>query len=252
MKCSQFLWSVVLIISLSACSSGPKRKLDPAKAAQANVELGFAYFQEGEMELAMQYLQKALSQDPDLPMAHSAIAVVYERLGEVQQAERHYSRAISLNPKDSKINNNYGQFLCQQNRLEEAEKQFMKAVGNPLYSAPESAYTNAGICARRIPDEKKAEEYFRKALEKNPLYPMALLQMLKLSYDQKEYLRGRAYLQRFQQVSRHTPESLWYAIRVEHALGDKDAVSSYGLLLSNGFPDSLQTREYLDWKHEQY
>lgn len=251
MRLRQFLWLTVLILGLTACSSGPKRKVDPAKAAQANVELGFAYFQEGEMELAMQYLQKALAQEPDSPIAHSAIAVVYERLGETQQAEKHYKRAIDLNPKDSKIRNNYGQFLCQQKRLDEAETQFVQAVANPLYSNPESAYTNAGICARQIPDDKKAEAYFRKALEKQPRYAMALLQMLRLSFDQQEYLRGRAYLQRFQQVSRHNAESLWYAIRTEHALGDKDAVSSYGLLLSNGFPDSQQARDYLDWKHEQ-
>jgi len=235
---------------LGACTSSGPRVTDSHKAAQANVELGFAYFREGRMNLAMEKLQKALEQAPDLPVAHSAIAVLYERLGELEPAERHYRRALALAPADAKIHNNYGQFLCQQNRLAEANGHFLKAVSDPLYETPEAAYTNAGICARRIPDDRQAETYFRKALEKNPLYPMALLQMLRLSYDQQEYLRARAYLQRFQQVARHNAESLWYAIRVEQALGDRNAVSSYGLALKNNFPDAPQTREYLDWLHE--
>jgi type IV pilus assembly protein PilF len=79
---------------------------------------------------------------------------------------------------------------------------------------------------------------------------MALLQMLRLTHDQGEYLRARAYLQRFQQVNRHGPESLWLAIRVEHALGDKNAASSYGLALRNQFPDAPQTHAYLEWLNE--
>ncbi len=247
----QWFSLVMTMLLLSACTSTGPRVADNGKAAQANVELGIAYFREGRMNLAMEKLQKALEQEPNLPVAHSAIAVVYERLGELAAAEEHYRRALSLAPDDAKIQNNYGQFLCQQNRLEEADRHFQRAVSDPLYETPEAAYTNAGICARRIPDDKKAENYFRQALEKNPTYPMALLQMLRLSYDHQEYLRARAYLQRFQQSARHNAESLWYGVRVESALGDKNAVSSYGLALKNNFPDAPQTREYLDWLHER-
>lgn len=241
---------LIASLFLNACTSTGPRVADGTKAAQANVELGVAYFREGRMNLAMEKLQKALEQDPGLPVAHSAIAVVYERLGETGPAERHYERALSLAPQDAKVHNNYGQFLCRQGRLEEADRHFQKAVSDPLYESPEAAYTNAGICARRIPDDGKAEGYFRKALEKNPVFPMALLQMLMLSYDQGEYLRARAYLQRFQQASRHNAESLWYGVRVEYALGDRDAVASYGLALKNNFPDAPQTRAFLDWQHE--
>ncbi len=241
----------MLALLLGACSSTPTYTSDPKRAAKANLELGVAYYREGRLQLAMENLQRAVELDPDLSEAHGAIAILYERLGENESAERHYRRALALAPADSRTNNNYGQFLCQQKRLQDADRHFRQAVADPLYDTPEVAYTNAGICARRIPDVRKAEEYFRLALERNPFYPQALLQMLSLNHEQGEYLRARAYLQRYQQVSRHGPESLWLGIRVEHALGDKNAVASYGLALRNNFPDAPQTRAYLEWLNEQ-
>jgi type IV pilus assembly protein PilF len=242
---------VLLALLLGACSSTPTRGHDAQRAAQANLELGVAYYREGRLQLAMDHLRRAVDLDPDLPSAHGAIAMLYERLGENGPAERHYRRALALAPADSRTHNNFGQFLCHREQLQEADRHFRQAVADPLYETPEVAYTNAGICARRVPDEGKAEEYFRKALERNPFYPQALLQMLRLYHDQGEYLRARAYLQRYQQVARHGPESLWLGIRVEHALGDRNAVASYGLALRNHFPDAPQTRAYLDWLNEQ-
>ncbi|MCA1805504.1 MAG: type IV pilus biogenesis/stability protein PilW [Xanthomonadaceae bacterium] len=241
----------MLALLLGACSSTPTYTSDPKRAAQANLELGVAYYREGRLQLAMENLQRAVELDPDLAQAHGAIAILYERLGENESAERHYRRALALAPADSRTNNNFGQFLCHQKRLQDADRHFRQAVADPLYDTPEVAYTNAGICARRIPDVRKAEEYFRLALERNPFYPQALLQMLSLNHEQGEYLRARAYLQRYQQVSRHGPESLWLGIRVEHALGDKNAEASYGLALRNNFPDAPQTRAYLEWLNEQ-
>ena len=66
----------------------------------------------------------------------------------------------------------------------------------------------------------------------------ALIQMGQISYDQGNYLSARGYLQRYLEVARHTPASLWLGIRVEKELGDKDTLSSYALLLRNNFPDS--------------
>lgn len=246
------VWAVLFCVMLvvAGCVSSNKRPMDSAKAAEANVQLGIAYLREGRMADAMEKLKKALDQQADLPAAHAAIAVLYERLGEADMAEQHYRRALSLAPKDSQGHNNYGQFLCRRGQLERAQQHFHKAVANPLYATPEAAYTNAGLCALKVPDQRIAEEYFRKALASNPLYPYALLQMLKLSHDQQEFLRARAYLQRYQEVARQTPESLWYGIRVEHALGDKDLVSSYALHLKNNYPDAPQTRAYLEWARD--
>ena len=143
--------------------------------------------------------------------------------------------------KITDILNNYGQFLCQESRFDEAEVTFLKAANNPLYATPEIAFSNAGTCAMEQGELDTAETYFRDALKKNPKVAIALLQMAEISYATGNYLSARGYLQRYLEISSHTAKSLWIGIRVENELGDKNALSSYKLLLRNKFPDSKET-----------
>jgi type IV pilus assembly protein PilF len=104
------------------------------------------------------------------------------------------------------------------------------------------ALTNAGVCAIRNSDLKKAEEYFRQALGHNAKFPSALIQMAQISFRNEQNLSSRAYLQRYLELTKPTPASLWLGIRNERILGDRNAVSSYSLMLKNNFPDSREVQ----------
>jgi type IV pilus assembly protein PilF len=43
-------------------------------------------------------------------------------------------------------------------------------------------------------------------------------------------------------IARPSAETLWLGIKIERALGDKDAVASYALQLRQEYPNSDQTR----------
>jgi type IV pilus assembly protein PilF len=232
-------------LSLAGCQQGNTRPSDTGarSAAQDNVELGMLYMREGQKAVALEVLLKAVDQDPSLPVAHTTLAVLYESLGENDNADRHFRRALSLDPKNSQAHNNYGSFLCKNKRWDDAEEHFIKAAANPLYEAPEVAYTNAGICSNTAGRTDKAEQYWRKALESNAHFPAPLFQMARLSVAQKDYLRARAYLQRLHEVVGPTPESLWMGIQTERVLGDKNAEASYAMYLKNNFPDSPQAKQ---------
>jgi type IV pilus assembly protein PilF len=222
-----------------------------AAAAEANTQLGIEYLRQGNYEQSLQKLEKALSLDPDMPAAHDAIAVLYERVGEPEKAEQHYKKSLRLNSDNARGHNNYGQFLCSQGRYAEADKQFRAAADNPFYEAVPVALTNAGMCASLIPDTDKAEQYFRKALDLDPEFAPALLQMSSLKYSQDNYLSARAYMQRYQEAASHSPESLWLAIRTEYALHDRAAWNKYAFMLRNMFPDSEQAALLQEWENER-
>jgi len=246
MKIFQLICLVMLVPALSNCAQtmGPGGALSTSErsneVAEANLNLGVAYMQRGDYEKALDRLNKALSADPGYTPTLNALGLLYQRLGKPVEAEDYFKRALSRTPNDASTLNNYGQFLCTNDRYDEAQTTFLKSASNPLYDTPEISITNAGTCALRNGHPDQAEQHFRNALDKNPKVPIALIQMCQLSYDQENYLSARGYLQRYLEVAKHTAHSLWLGIQIEQNLGDKNTLSSYALLLKNNFPDSKE------------
>lgn len=237
-----FLLSVIAL--LSACVSAPvdRPKSDNVKAAEFNVQLGINYFGKGEYKLADEKLRRAMKQDPHSATANWVFALLQERLGETEVADKHFRKAISLDPKDSRAHNNYGTFLCNQNRIPEAEREFLAAVKNPLYTEASSAYANAGICMLKVPDKIKAEEYFQKALERSASDRSALYQMGLLSFERQEYDRASFYFQNYESVAQHDSQSLWMAYQTEVHLGNQGKAENYAHQLKRSFPSSQEAR----------
>jgi len=231
---------------ITACNQSPVRSSEQNiqtshvtnDVAAANLNLGIVYLKQGEYQNALEKLEKAREADPNHPATYNVTGLLYQQINQPEKAEKNYKKALSLKSNDSSTLNNYGNFLCQQNRLEEAQETFLRAAENPLYQTPEIAITNNALCLYSNQKKEEAKEFFQQALQMNPKVPQALIKMSEFALDDFNYLSARAYLQRFQQVSRHTARSLWLGIQIERELGDKDAVSSYALLLKNSFPDS--------------
>ncbi len=242
---SNILVLIALVLSVFGCATNSSTDINTGpnkKAAEINTQLGVNYLSQGKYKLADEKLRRALKQDPNSSTAHWVFALLQERLGENKVAERHYRKAISLNPKDSKAHNNYGTFLCNQNRVQEAEKEFLLAIENPLYAQAASAYANAGLCALKIPDKVAAEDYFQKSLSINPEQRSSLIQMAKLSFERKEYAQTSHYIQRYEQISKHNSESLWIAFQSESNLGNREKANSYANQLKKQYPSSHEAR----------
>ncbi|PHR51873.1 type IV pilus biogenesis/stability protein PilW [Cycloclasticus sp.] len=206
--------------------------------ADVYVSLGVEYMKRGMNEVALEKLKKAIDVDPFSSNAHNVLAVLYDRLGEKSLAGEHYKKAVTLSPRNSSAQNNYARYLCSMNEFELANQHFNIAVKNPLYRSAVAALTNAGTCAWKAGQLDKAESYYRTALQRNNRSAVTLLQMAKLKFEMQNYLSVRAYLQRFKEVSKHTPASLWLGIQAEDKLGDSDSVASYILQLKRLYPDS--------------
>jgi type IV pilus assembly protein PilF len=208
------------------------------QAAQANLNLGAAYLREGNPQLALEKLERALDQNPRLADAHSVIAIAYDQLGQPDEAEKHYRRATQLAPDNPAAANSYAVFLCRQNRWRDARPYFEKAANNPRYATPAVALTNAGTCAMSAGQPERAEEYFRAALDKDKTFGDALAGLLDLSYQRGEYFEARAFLQRYLDVRPATARTLWMCFNIEQKLGDGAAAKRCGDRLRQDFPTS--------------
>lgn len=217
------------------------------RVVELNTQLGVGYLREGRLDLAYMRLSRALEMAPDYAAALNAMALLYDRRGETDKAEQHYQAALRSNPADPAALNNYGGFLCRRGHVDAALERFEAALNNPLYDTPEAALSNAGLCLMNVSERRdEAERYLRRALERAPRLSGALIAMSELSLDKGSALAARGYLQRYLEDTRHNARSLWLGIRIERALGDRDAVSSYGMLLKANFPDATETMLLLE------
>lgn len=209
-------------------------------AARIHTELGQQYMAKGDLETALGKLNKALQFDPNYAPAHTVIAVLYERINKLPEAELHYRRAAELEPTKGGPNNNLGQFLCQIGKTAEAQGYFKKAVADPFYDTPDVAWTNDGVCQLRSNDRVGAEASFRKAIGINPRNGEALLQLANLLYLNNDAFRARAFVQRFDALGRPNAASLKLGHDIESRLGNKEAALNYRRRLQSQFPDSEQ------------
>lgn len=253
---SRFRWRfVVSALVLSACvTTDPegdrvKSIASNEDAAQYNMQLGVDYLQRGKLELAKDKLERALEQDPKLPQAHTAMALLYEQLGQADRADKHYRQALSLST-DAAMHNNYGVFLCRQGKREKAEEHFLEAIGDRLYATPEAALTNLGFCLRQDGEFERAEEYFRQALRRDPRFPDALWQMANVAYEQGNYLQARAFLQRYAEKASEGSSALWLGMLIEQELEDDAAVEDYEQRLKRDYPESVHTRQLLEQERD--
>lgn len=222
------------MVGCSSTSSSP----ESAKAGSYYTQLGVGYLQKGRMDLASMNLEKALEQDDDSAPAHHYYALLQERLGDNDKAGKHFRKALDITPKDPDLLNNYGSYLCHTGHYADAEKAFLKSVSDPLYSTPEFAYTNAGICVKKAGNIQQAESYFRQALEKNNRFSEALYQMAKLHHEKGESAKAEAFLYRYNDSAPATPDSLLLCYQVQTRLNAVEKADACAANLREKFPDS--------------
>jgi type IV pilus assembly protein PilF len=245
--------SATLCVALLAAGCGQKNTQavesstkSATDAAGFNVQLGLAYLQQGNVEVARDKLERALSQNPRDPSVQTAVALLYDRLGDDRKAVQHFNTALRLNPRDPTVQNYYGVFLCKRKRYTEGETILLKAAASPLYQTPEVALNNAGVCLRNAGHLDGAERYFRRATDLRPQFAEGWLQLAEVNFLNDKYPAARDCLQRHLNLVRVSATALWLGLRIERALGNVKQAETYSRRLKTEFPNADETRLLLE------
>ena len=247
------LFAIALFfLGLTGCVSQPisdsdngSQQMTRAQAiAKVHTELAASYYQRHQYAVSLEELATALKYESDYAPAYNVRGLVHMQLMEDQKAEQDFQQSLRLDPNNSETQNNYGWFLCQRGRAQDSVQHFLEAVKNPLYSTPERAYVNAGVCSEKVGDLKKAELYLKKALILMPNMPDALAGLAGVDYAKGDYAGARSYFLRFEQWNNAplTAADLWLAVRIERKLGDTNGEASYAFQLRKNYPDSRETQ----------
>ena len=225
---------------------------DPRSSAKIHTELAAVYFQAGNFSVALDELKLALEFDSRYYQANSVRGLVYAQLKEFAKAEEDFRRALNLAPNDPEVNNNYGWYLCETGKPRESIAYFLNALKDPLYSTPDRAYTNAGICAMRAGDLEGAQKYLLQAVSlSRDGSPQARLQLAKLFYQRGIFEESRIYLNdALKMMDPPTADAVWLALRMERRLGNKAAESNYAAQLRSRYPTSPEYQSFLKGEFE--
>jgi type IV pilus assembly protein PilF len=223
---------------------------DPRNRARIHTELASAYFERGNMGVALEELRIAISADPNYAPAYNVLGLVHMDLRENGVAQQHFERGLRLAPNDPDINNNYGWFLCLTGREVQSIAYFLAALKNPLYNTPARSYVNAGLCSMKSNNDRDAIDYFERAMRSEPDNLQALLNLALVQHKRGQLEVARRLVGRFNKLIEPTAESLWLALRIERKLGDRSAENTMATQLRRRFPGSPEYEDMLKGKFE--
>lgn len=220
-------------------SGKSRKKAEPANAAQL-VSSASASFEAGRFDQSRQQAQQALKADSQSGDAHTLLAALAARQGDVAGAGDHYRKALEIAPGNGAYANNYGIWLCGNSHAQESLAWFDKALTDQSYPTPATALANAGTCAQQAGQPVRAEASWRQALDLDPNLQPALAGMAGLKFARNEYRDARAFVQRWLAIAPEDASALQLAAQIEQKQGDNAAAQRY-LLRLQAIPPGAST-----------
>ncbi len=217
---------------------------DGRTRAKAHTDLAGAYYELGNLAVALEEVRIALAADSGYAAAYNIHGLIHMELKDNAAADASFKRALALAPQDPDVNHNFGVYLCQTGREEQAIPYFLSAVRNPLYQTPSKSWGAAGRCVMAS-NAKDAGEYLDRALRLDPNNYNALLPYAELQYRRGNLSEARALVVRYNKLIEATAESLWLALRIERKLGDQLAENTYATQLRRRHSQSREYQEFV-------
>ena len=246
---------LLIVMSLFGCASsqsaGSLAELPTSsdltnnqKRANIRLQLAVGYYQQRQLEVALDEIKQALAADPSFAEAYSMRGLIYMDMDQMPLAEENFMRAIKLAPNNPDFSNNYGWFLCQTGRENRSISYFEAALKSRSYQSPVKALHNAGVCSLKLKEQNAAEKYFMQAFKIEPDNLSVTVNLANIYFNRQDYERARFYITRAIKADMLTPEVLWLAIKVEHKLGDRASENSLVTQLRRRHVDSAEYAAY--------
>lgn len=218
---------------------------DVRQRAKVHTELGQFYLNDGKFDVALEEARIALSAESGYAPAYNLLGLIYLALKQNELAEANFRQALSLASGDPEINNNYGWFLCQTERVKESFAYFNLALRNPLYQTPAKALSNAGICSMMNKDDLNGEAYLFRSLKLDSSNLRAYYLLADISYRAKRYDDARDWLKQLHAKIAPTSETAWLALKIDRKLGNREGEAQNTGILRRKYRDTFEYQQML-------
>ncbi|HEY7886459.1 MAG TPA: type IV pilus biogenesis/stability protein PilW, partial [Cellvibrionaceae bacterium] len=184
---------VFLCVALGACVSTrtDTANVDEKRALESHISLALNYIESKNRESARHHLRRAFEIDRRSVDATFAMAMLYQLEGEPELAEEKFKQTLRMNKNHTRARNNYGVFLFERERYQEAYEQFELAANDLDYDNRAQAMMSLGRTALRLGKTEKALSTFESANRLNPGLPRLKYELAELYFTLEDYASAR-------------------------------------------------------------
>jgi Tfp pilus assembly protein PilF len=194
----QLLATFVSLIGLATvpfqtgCATTAEREAarQASRQAKARLAIGADHLKEGRNALALREFLVAQKYDARDPEVQNALAEAYFAQGKRATSEKHYRRAIELNPDYHEARLSYAVLLIVEQRYAEAAIECEKLVDDPTFSGPWRALANLGFAEIQLGKLTEARKHLELALEFRKDYWPATLSLAQLELKEGHKLEA--------------------------------------------------------------
>ena len=214
------------------------------KRAETRLALASGYYENGQYDIALDELKKALQADPSYAKAYDVAGSIYVAMGDKARAYTHFNRALELVPRDANAMHNLGWLQCETDHYAEAQVLFERAIAIPTYLGRARTLMVQGICQARAGHVRQAEATLMRSYELDAGNPMTAYNLALLLFQRGDNERARFYIRRLNNSELANAQSLWLGIKVEQRLNDRKAMEQLASQLRRRFPASNELIAY--------
>lgn len=152
------------MFSLSSCVSSRDKK----DKADLYMHRGISLIEADNLPSALKDLLAANELDPENPIIHNNLGLVYFMREKLDLAITHFSKAVELNKDYTEARNNLARVFIEKRKFKEAQAELLIVLNDLTYGNQEAAQVNQGLLYFNQNEYLKSQESFLKALQMNP------------------------------------------------------------------------------------
>lgn len=164
------LWIVLAVAGCTGSHSPPETDRPAKLDIDDQMRLAQSYMNAGRFRDSIDVLEKATTEEPNLPSLRNFYGQVLFLAGRDEAAEVQLREALEQDPYLTDARNNLGIVLDRMGRKDEAEAAFLEALKDPSYPTPEKVLMNLGLLYGSQGRDQLAIDKLRRAVEINSRY----------------------------------------------------------------------------------
>jgi type IV pilus assembly protein PilF len=172
---SLFVLACLLTGLMLGCGGGQNKKppADPEPkelSVSQQMQLAQSQMTAGRVGESLATLDGAVATEPDNARLHQFYGETCLSGGLLQDAEKAFQKALELDPYLTDAHLYLGAVYQEMDRLADAEQQYLLALNNPAYPAPEKIYLGLGMLYQRQMRLDEAEKQLRTSVGIDPKF----------------------------------------------------------------------------------